>query len=690
MTALTPKDLLDLFHTGLKPQASVAVDTETSGLHPDDGARISTVSVAWPDYEGEWVDFANSKAEMTWNIEEVAPGYFVPIVSAAWPFDQGIAGKPEDTGQYTLWPDAENLEKDQWVALLDWLELVGQDVGLDMHNALFDVQMFSVGCRLWPELVKRFLDLIAWDSQNVNHLLWPLQPHPETGSPTTSLKPTSQVLFGVEAADESKLVQAYLKKKRLPAGRWDLMPWDIVGPYADKDARLTSMLKLRQIYEIEHGAGNWIGDYDAVMDKVTRRLEVMKVLCRMEWRGLPFPEVESRDAGDLCRQRAALIAERLPFEPTDNEAKNFFFGDGHTSRGEECLGLPAYELTEKGNVSLTAAILERMVADKVPHADRWAEYNKVTTAASMWYDGYADKMGSDGRLRCRYRQNGTTSTRFSVERVNLQAIPQDYRLSSFEILADIPTPRQLVGLAVERMPGWSLWELDLQQAELRVAALFADCKKMLTMMYEGADLHTYTTKELFHIEENSKEFFQMRQVGKRGNFSLCFGSGGTTFNKMVRKETGIDLGESFADQIVRDWNNLYPEFHTAIDRHQSRVVSRQIRHKKGWVDFLNKERRWFTRYEDTHKAFNQRVQGNLAQFGIDWMLWSDNYLIGCGLEEQQAGLLLTIHDSQVLLVPDTDEGEKMVNSCAEYGNHLWKQWFPDVPGGVDIKKWGAK
>ena len=668
-----------------------------SGLYADDGARVSTVSVAWADYEGEWLDFAADDKHMTWSIETIHAGtnYQVPIVSVAWPFDQGVSGtgKPEDHGQTTLWLDADNLDRDQWHALLDWLAQVGARVGLTAHNAPFDVLVTDAGVRRWPGHGKWLNDLVTWDTQNGVAMLFPLMTNPEKGnSRTTSLKPSSQQLFGMEMADESKVVQDYLRKKKLPAGRWDLMPWDIIGSYADKDARLTVMQRLRQEWEIEHNqGGSWMYPFAPegedpiafVKRMFNRRTEVARLLALMEKRGLPYDEIGSRDAADACLTIAGRVAQELPFEPDVNAAKAYFF----TPKG---LDLPPYELTQKGAVSLTAEVVDRMLNDKVPHVDKWAEWNKVTNAASMWYNGYADRMGTDGRLRCRLRQNGTVSTRFSAERVNLQAIPQDYRLSSHDILTGIPTPRDLIARGVACMPGWKMWELDLAQAELRVGAMMAECKRMIAMIEAGEDLHNYTTKELFRLQEDDPHWGKMRQVGKRGNFSLLFGAGGETFMKMVRKETGIDLGLPTSERIVRDWNRLYPEFGGAIDRHAKKVQQRQVRYKKGWVTLNNGERRWFERFEDTHKAYNQRVQGNLAQYGIDWMLASDAYLRGAlGREyDHKAGLLLTIHDSQNILVPDTREGEAMVDACVQIGKDLWKQWFPEIPGGIDRKAWG--
>ncbi len=699
MVDALPSDVLEVSEL---IRGHLATDTETSGLFADEGARVSTASIAWvaphdqPDMD--WPEWANRWDNITYGLEEIAPGHEVYIASVAWPFDQGTEGppvKPEDNGQPKLWPEAPNLDEDEWRSLLDLL--AAHD--LTMHNAKFDMEKYRVGCRRWEEIGVELEDRIVWDTQNVNHLLWPLEP--------TSLKPTCARLFGQEWADEAAVVKKYLQKAKLPAGRWDLMPWDAIGKYADTDARITLMLELRQKWEIDHNnAGSWlhypedaiaagIVPQDGVYDKIQRRLEQMKVLYRMERRGLPYDSVGSRMAADECRERASKVAISLPFVPTPNAAKDYFFTDKTTAKGVEGLNLIPYSVTEKGAPQLTAEIVDRMIDDRVPHADKWGEFSRVSNAASMWYEGYADAIGTDGRIRTCFRQNGTRSSRVSVERINLQAIPQDYRLSDHQALAGIPTPREFIAAGVP--DGWRIFELDLAQAELRVGAMFADCKVMIEMIADNADLHDYTTKNLFPDVSPDDPLFKSkwRQVGKRGNFSLGFGSGGKTFKNMVSKETGIRLDDNEANRIVRDWNALFPEWGIAIRKHMKTVEKRQSREGAGYLSYINGERRWFQEYEEAHKAFNQRVQGNLGQFGIDWMLRTDDFLRnevtlrhhaerdGIG----EVGLVLTIHDSQVLLLPDNEYGKELADKCADFGRDLWKQMFPGIPGGVDYHEW---
>ena len=661
MSTILPSQLLE-YDLG----ETIAVDTETSGKHPDDGAAVSVVSVSWVAYEPIWAELA-AKGLITLEYETISQEPFmeVPIASVAWPFDQGVLpGKPEYTGQEMLWQDVENLPASEWRVLMDDLLPGYRHV---YHNALFDLAMLREGTRLWPG--RDLFDQFFMDTFAAVDMAW-------RATGTAALKETCARLFPWRPVkDEAEAVKKYLAKNKLPKGRYDLVSWDVLGPYADLDARLTLMLYYRIGVEMEAGTlAPWM-DKDKAKEVLRRRIQTTKVCYRMERKGLPYDEVRSRDTAGLVIDLAKKTAKALPFRPTPTAAKEYFF----SPKG---LDLIPHQVTATGAPSLTEEVVERMADEGVPYAADWQRFNKLENAASMWYTGYADKVGADGRLRARFRVFGTRSGRFSVERVNLQAIPQDYRL---KMLADegIPTPRDLIKSATP--VGWRIWELDLAQAELRYGAYLAKCKLMLDMIENGDDLHGYTTRNLFNVEPDDPSWGENRQVGKRGNFSIMFGCGVNTFRSMISKETGLIMDEGEVRRIIHGWNRLFPEFAIAIEHHMRVVINRQRKHGNGWIDLLNGERRWFQRYEDAHKAFNQRVQGNLAQYAINWMAESDAFLQEQGLDEHQAGLLLTVHDSQVLLLPDSVEGEQMAAHCANIGRRLWTETFPGLPGDVDYK-----
>jgi hypothetical protein len=700
-----------LWRKGIRPTEPVSIDTETSGLFTDDGARVSTVSVGWLDPRHEWADvfpFGTHQQDngvMTYRQEEIRPDWYEPVASIAWPFDQGVAntGKREDTGQMVMWPDADNLPESEWEELLDWLDRVGSTVGLDMHNAKFDILLMEAGVRRWPGMGIDLSMYVRVDTQNAVALLYPTLTKivtKEGPRPIYSLKPTSQSLWGEAETDEQQVIKRYLAKMKLPSGRWDLMPWDIIGKYADQDARLTTRLAARALQDMEDGlVGDWFQEgkkaHLSAPEALARRLEVTKMLHRIERRGLPFAIEEAQEWSKEIKKRAALHKAELPFSPATGPAGvKYWFGKPEDGG----LGIPPVETTASGAPSLTDFVVEKLAKDGYPGAEDWRQLKKLQTADERWYEGWSSMTGSDGRLRGSIRQNGTVSFRFSIERVQLQAIPHDYKLSGFSSLSGIPTPRVLIGRGVPQ--GYKLWELDLQQAELRVAALYANCTPMLDLIYAGEDLHGVTASELFEVTPDDPKWGQMRNVAKRANFSLIFGVGSSKLQADIEKQTGVILTDKESQALVRDWNALYPQFGRAIDQH-SNIVKRRMQSKDygrgiGWIDTVNGERRWFLDGEDTHKAFNQRVQPNLAQYGLDmWLaaerllmdVYGDDPVVEDGQYVGRIGMVMMIHDSMVLLLPDDDEAVSLVDDIKAHSANMWAERFPGMPGGLDAKHW---
>ncbi len=702
---LKPSDLLDMALAGVIPQGNVSLDTETSGLFVDDGARVATVSIAWEDPEGTWESLVSTEmcdwGSQTYGLEEVGLGALeesiqVNVVSFAWPFDQGLsyAGKPEDNGQGSLIPDAENLDYNAYTALLAWLRLIGDQRGpfLDFHHFKFDAWIMSAGLRTEKGTGIDLEPWVAWDTQNVANLLWSY-----TG--TTSLKPTTQRIWHDNADDEQQKVKDYLRKSKLPTGRWDLMPWSIIGKYADKDARLTTRLRIHQQLIVERKAdGNWLNGVNGRMtlqEAIDRRLDTSRMLYRLERRGLPFAADQVGDIARELKRRTDKLTKELPFHPaTLPAAKHYWFGTGTNRQGVEGLGLEPVALTETGEPQLNAYVVQKLAARGVPAIETWRNLQKAKTANDRWYTGWGSMLGDDGRLRGSVRQNGTVSGRFSIERVQLQAIPHDFRLGGFSVLDGLPTPRGLIGAGVPH--GYRLWELDLANAELRVAALMAGCERMLTLIGEGADLHGDAAEQLFDIHPDNPAWGRMRGVAKRANFSLIFGVGWEKLQADIDSQTGVVLSDAEAQQLVHDWNGLYPEYKRAINKTSAVLKGRQMKHGKAWIQLANGERRWFGGTEETHKGFNQRVQPSLAQFGNDWWLSSDRLIdqeladAGYASEVAETGLVMLIHDSMVLLLPTKDGlDEKIVKQVQEDGVRLWGKTFPGVPGGVDAKVWGG-
>jgi DNA polymerase I-like protein with 3'-5' exonuclease and polymerase domains len=675
----------------------VTFDTETSGLYPDEGAQVCVVSVAWR--EGE------------------------EIRAYAWPFNQGLYGKPEYLTAFfgqrvvdepILGPDGEqvllktgprkgqvktkkarypitadealpsnpNLGPTEWEALCRWLS----KHRLNAHNGLFDVIMMGADTDVWGpdegslgELSKMtvpgvdLLDNLEWDTMLGNRIVFPQYP--------LGLEDTAARLFGGGKTEEQDAIKAHLKSRRLPygKGKWHLADWDVMGPYAVGDSRLTAPLGAIQWQEMK--------DRKIPFARMHDELDKLKALVRMERKGLPYHARESLNWAEKLEARMKEIEAELPFGITPNAVRQFYFTKDRNDRGTPCLGLKPEKLTDGGQSgnrvpAVDAEVIKKLAEANKPHARTYQEWRSTADAVTRYYRGYGEAVGKDGKLRTRFRQTGTATLRLSCERINLQAIPHDHRLlvSESQILKVAPSPRALV----HPIPGYRLWHMDLEQAELRVATQKAPSPSMLAILEAGLDPHGETAISLGLADgPDHPDWFKARSVvGKRSNFSLIFGIGPVKFREDLGKN-GLYLPLSEVRKIHGDWHALYPEFSEAID------MRMEIAKYDGRTRIRGDVWKWYTEREkamhDWHKAFNNEVQGNIGLFTGHWMVEVDQYCQTLDIDPQ-AGLMLQIHDALVCMFPANDEGDAMAEHCAQIGRDMWDQWFT-VPGGVELKEW---
>lgn len=594
---------------------AVAVDTETSGLFCDDGARLSVVSVAWLDDQGS-------------------------LVSFAFPFDQGPRDKIPQT--VLMFEEDPNLPQEEWEYLLGWLSRQR----LIFHNAKFDLHHLRIGTRHWPG--RDLEPACMWDTMLAAKDMEPKEP--------LALKDISvrKGLMGGGERERQDALKEFLKKSKFPSSRYDLAPWDVMSPYATRDAELTVLLWAYQMVQIEAGEGS--------LARIRHRIEVMRVLYRMERRGLEFDAAACLEAADQLAKRAETLARELPFKPTLPGARNYFFKQQ---------GIIPYKTTEKGTPQLDDEVLRRMIEDGVAHAQEYADYTDLTTALSMWYRGYPEKIGPDGRLRTSFRQTKVKSGRMSVERINLQAVPKNDKG-----IEGIPTVRTFF----QARPGYVLYNLDLSQAELRAAAKYAKCVRMLHMLEAGADLHGITTKQIFSIDEQHPEWKFKRDIAKRLTFGGIFQIGAKTFQATLSKLADIRLPLVECEDYVRSWRGLYPEFGRAY-RRADRLVER-----RRWVRLLPgtpfEERSYFSPMEYTNTGWSRIVQGSLALFLQIWLVEAEAQLARLGVPE---GLILTVHDSLVLELP-VSEAPEIAQEVAGAGAARATDLF-GIEMKVDVSPW---
>lgn len=662
----------------------ISLDTETSGLHVDFGARLAAASFSFrvPD--------ANGKSQPD-----------NPMVWKALPFDQGLANLPlgiktldEKTfKRISKWSDeaktedALNLNVVQYRAFTKQL----QRLNIIWHNSKFDMHMFRTGLRDHEaETAVDLDDQFRWDTQLAQSVIDPLN--------GTSLKPTSVRLhlgqaLGVKEGmedDEALALKPWLGPRtgKNADPRYDLVPWSVMGPYARMDAALTLLLWEWQLAEIEGRNIEW---------HIQRENDLARVLYRMESRGIRYDVETSHRMADMIDAEREQVAKDMPFRVTPVEARKYFFGTG-----EGQLAHPVFsdKLTDKKrDPQVDDEVIDRLVKEDWKGrgaAQQYKLHESLKSANSKWYRAWADRAGQDNRLRVNYRQAHVVSGRLSAEWIQLQAIPHSYQMPK---IAGLVPVRDLFFEDVECECGcgtMELWEFDISQAEIRIGTAIAQCRGMLEGFLRGDDSHSIACRLMFESifvadgyagrEEQHPQWDQFRQIAKRCNLGIMFGAGAKVIKEQLLLFAGMDAPIGQVIGWIADWKRAFPEMGERL------YIMERMAVTEGYVRLVNGRQRWFSPYEDVHKAFNQEVQGSLAEVMKELMIDTENRWPG--------RLLLQIHDSLVLRLSKcmvrTGVVDEVCDLMVKYYEEAFARRWDDtgevvmVPFKSDAKQFGRK
>ena len=619
---------------------TVAFDTETSGLFVDDGARVSVVTLAW------YCDDCGENEEQ--------------IETRCFAFDHGRLDKvdvPTSVPAGLFDDSAPNLGREEWDDLMAWL---GRQ-WLVAHNVKFDLHILAAGHRKWGGGVD-LSDRVVWDTNVVSFIVVPNQ--------GTALKPTAERLWGTQESETQRNLDKWLRKH---GKRYDLAPWELVAPYATQDAALCLRLKSYQERMIEEG------EVDVPYEVVDREIDLAICLYRMESRGVGFDKAACLKAASTLTIERDKMKDRLfrmGMRPvTDAGARKWFF----TTCGAEIVNT-----TPGGTPSVDAETVTELVARKVPGANDYQLFKSYGDALSRYYEAWPAKVGEDGRLRPSYHQvkeggmkgkgRGTISGRLAIERVQLHAIPADFRLPSI-----VPSVRKFF----TPKPGHVLYEVDISQAEVRVATCVAQCEPMRQVLISGDDVHGSTAHAVFGISPGDEGWSMYRTLAKRLTFATIYGAGPRTFQNTLRTQANMDLPYDLAKGYLDDYRATFPEFRS-LYFHMEYLAS-----SRGFIRLVSGRLRHFSPFEQayhSHKAMNQLIQGNVA----DAMK-----VIKIEVEFNHPGILLNeVHDSLMLEVPEDGAAEivadverimltELRRLFGHYKNHPDKT----IPWAVEAKAW---
>lgn len=309
------------------------------------------------------------------------------------------------------------------------------------------------------------------------------------------------------------------------------------------------------------------------------------------------------------------------------------------------LGLPVTQRTDGGAPSTGESALLELV-DKHPAIQLILDHRGVAIQISHFVEGWKSRMKQDRRLHPSFKML-TVTGRTSCKDPNLQQVPRD------------PTIRKLLGAPDGRV----FIEMDLSQAELRIAAIMAHDETMLGIYSsDSADIHTETYKIISGEDELSKDKYEAKEQRKKAkavNFGLLYGMGWKKLILYAKDNYGV----IFTPKEAQNIRERYFEMYSKLLKWHAR--QRKVVHATGEVrSLIGRVRRLPDIYssdrgkvaEAERQAINSPVQG----FGSDFLLLGMIEVMGnaeyynrkCVLDKERFDCIGTVHDAALFEVDE--------------------------------------
>ena len=361
----------------------------------------------------------------------------------------------------------------------------------------------------------------------------------------------------------------------------------------------------------------------------TAELPLCRVLAEMELAGcrvdkgalVSFGEMLSEKAGALEQEIYAMAGEEFNIN-SPKQLGEILFGK---------LNLPHGKKTKTG-WSTNADVLEKLRYE-APIVGAVLEYRQYAKLKSTYADGLLKAMNPDGRIRTRFQMTVTDTGRLSSREPNLQNIPTRTELGSEIRKMFIPAE------------GCVLVDADYSQIELRLLAHISGDAAMQAAFTSGADIHTATASQVFHVP-SADVTHEMRRRAKAVNFGIVYGISAFSLSQ--------DIGVTVAE--AKAYMEAYFATFPGVRRYMDDVVAQAK--ERGFVETLFHRRRELPEIRSSNfnlRAFGERValnmpiQGTAADIMKLAMVAVERRL---KKELPEAALVLQVHDELIVECPE--------------------------------------
>lgn len=344
------------------------------------------------------------------------------------------------------------------------------------------------------------------------------------------------------------------------------------------------------------------------------------------------------------------------------QLQEFFYGE---------LGLAPIKDRKTGRVSTNFEAIQKLGAKEplvLPIASILLTQRSIGVFVSTFLQSQLDY---DGRMRCSFNVAGPETYRLSSSQnpfgsgMNLQNIPSGDRK---KLAIKMPNVRK----NFKPDPGKTIFDIDLDRADLQVVVWEADDIDLKRQLRLGVDLHVMNgvllagkepppEEELIESHPNYPEhkarYKTERQLAK--NFVHGTNYGGK--EKTMAAVCGISVAD--CARLQKRWFDLHPgikRWHDRVERalQTRRFITNAFGYRRYYFDrvdtILPEALAWIP--QSTVANVTARMQHNIerADIGVDLLIQVHDSLVGQYLTYQERGVLPRLHKECLITIPYPD------------------------------------
>ena len=483
------------------------------------------------------------------------------------------------------------------------------------------------------------------------------------------------------------------------------VPKDVLLPYAAGDADVTLRVSNKMVKELEQDR-KLFALYNRILHPASRVFE------EIEYRGVYVDKDKFVALEKEFGEEMAKCEEVIKREGSSTILKAFK-ADVYCSlalqKGEfirrllftpEGAGLEPKYVTKNTREVTTATQHLKMFLDNkkvAPLIEAIIEWKKLDKVLKTYVQGFMKYLQSDGRFHPSYSlgrvyndpgqqgaKGGTVSGRLTATAPAIQTLPKHSDLA------------KKLRKAFIAPAGFTMFEADFSQAELRIVCCLANEKKMIDAYLKGIDLHKRTGAIISGVSVKQQEEWaasadkekqakakHIRQSAKSCNFGAVYGISPEGFKALAKASYGVEMTLAEAKETLKRFFDAY----SGLKTWQHKVIM-QARKDRFVVNPFGRKRR-LSRINSSDKsirgaverqAVNSPVQSALTEL-TNWALVEIQKRM-----KAQVWLSGMIHDAIIGYYPSHYDWvpEKIVKIMSTLPIRKVFGWNHQVPFTADI------